>query len=178
MSQIYSTIPIPTQPLPKGVICPLCLWILKKPRACHHCMQSFCANCLSPWLESTPNCPKCEGYITPKILLDTTATVDTLLLEFAYGQLPDPDRRSREKLLAYIEMLRRRKDEFQDMLVTEDIMKPEETSELKTEKYFNSLDDLEKQMREFLKAMNSTRKIAWKASALKSKAEVNSITSD
>ena len=172
-----NTFPTPTHKLPKAVICPLCLWILTKPRACHHCFQSFCESCLFPWLKQTPNCPKCEGYVTTKILLDTTATVDALLLDFAYMELPDPDRNSREKLLKYIEMLRGGKEELQNVLLEEDEVKVEKSVEEKVEAYFNSLDDLDQRMKDLLKVMNSTRKITWKATTLKSKAEVNSLSS-
>eukprot|EP00826_Nyctotherus_ovalis_P017970 TRINITY_DN15326_c0_g1_i3.p1 TRINITY_DN15326_c0_g1~~TRINITY_DN15326_c0_g1_i3.p1 ORF type:complete len:183 (-),score=43.28 TRINITY_DN15326_c0_g1_i3:152-700(-) len=176
MDTSQSSIPRPTHKLSRDTVCPLCLWILTKPRACHHCFQSFCENCLFPWLRQTPNCPKCDGYVTTKILLDTTATVDGLLMEFAFAQLPDPDRRSREKLLRYIEALRKGKEEFQDVLLEKDEVKLEKTVQMKVEDYFTSLDDLEQQMKELLKAMNSTRKIAWKATTLKSKAEVNSLS--
>ncbi len=127
MSKLLSA--MPKEKLPKGAVCPLCMWILEKPKACHHCQQSFCESCLLPWLKHTPNCPKCEGFVTPKILLDTSALVDSLLLDYAYRCLPEyplpvaigsPERKSKRNLLAFIEALRAKKAEFQEALVPQD----------------------------------------------------------
>ena len=193
MSRIISLDSMPHEKLPKGVICPLCLWIMESPKACHHCQQSFCEACLAPWLKHTPNCPKCEGYVTPKILLDTSALVESLLLEYAHKCLPEyaryesecidqkeiqrkncshsllrcaPRRASSRNCWQPSQRHQRQRNRLPRELVLRRVAH-------RIEEYFKSLDGLQKNMQELLSAMNMTRKVTWKARALKTEQQID-----
>ena len=155
----------------------MCLWIVDNPRACHHCQQSFCENCIAPWLRHTSNCPKCEGYITQKILLDTTAAIQELLLDFAYKMLSDPERKKKENLLAYIETLRKEKEEFQALLFPNELkqQKAEKSIAEKTDDYIKSLSGMQKDIEDLINVMSTTRKVAWKSSILRTKENIDAI---
>ncbi|CAD8086985.1 unnamed protein product [Paramecium sonneborni] len=44
------------------VICPICCHIIKSPKICKECDQSFCGKCIDKWFQKSPNqqCPCCR----------------------------------------------------------------------------------------------------------------------